>query len=83
MSEGDAVKMAFLADGNYSAARKLISENEQAALYLRLFQEWMRACLKFDARKVADVIEDLAPLKREKHKNFFVIPWGSSGNVCL
>ncbi|HXC04213.1 MAG TPA: DNA polymerase III subunit delta [Bacteroidia bacterium] len=70
MSEGDAVKMAFLADGNYSAARKLISENEQAALYLRLFQEWMRACLKFDARKVVDVIEDLAPLKREKHKEF-------------
>ncbi len=70
MTEEDAVKLAFLSDGNYSAARKLLSENEQAALYLKLFQEWMRACLKFDARKVADVIDDLAPLKREKHKEF-------------
>jgi DNA polymerase-3 subunit delta' len=39
-------------------------------MYLRLFQTWMRACLKFDAVKVIEVIEDITPLKREKHKEF-------------
>jgi DNA polymerase-3 subunit delta' len=70
LSAEEAVKLSFLADGNYAKARKMLSENEQAALYLKLFQTWMRACLKFDAVKVIDVIEDIAPLKREKHKEF-------------
>jgi DNA polymerase-3 subunit delta' len=70
LSEDEAGKLTFLADGSYSAARQLLSENESASLYLRLFQSWMRACLKFDAAKVIAVIEDITPLKREKHKEF-------------
>jgi DNA polymerase-3 subunit delta' len=70
LNNEEATKLAFLSDGSYSAARRLLTENESAALYLRLFQQWMRACLKFDAVKVIEVIEDIAPLKREKHKEF-------------
>ena len=70
LSAEAALKIAFLADGNYATAKRLLSENENAALYLRLFQSWMRACLKFDAVKVIDVIDEITPLKREKHKEF-------------
>jgi len=70
LSAEEAAKLAFLADGSYAAARRLLSENESAALYLRLFQQWMRACLKFDAVKVIEVIDSISPLKREKHKEF-------------
>ncbi len=70
LSADAASKISFLADGNYASAKRLISENENAALYLRLFQSWMRACLKFDAVKVIEVIDEITPLKREKHKEF-------------
>jgi len=70
LSDDASLKLAFLADGNYATARRLLSENENAALYLRIFQSWMRACLKFDAVKVIDVIDEITPLKREKHKEF-------------
>jgi DNA polymerase-3 subunit delta' len=70
LSQEEAARLAFLSDGSYSAARGLLSENENAALYLKLFQQWMRACLKFDAVRVIEVVEDISPLKREKHKEF-------------
>jgi DNA polymerase-3 subunit delta' len=70
LSPEEALKLSFLADGNYSKALKMLGEHESAAMYLRLFQTWMRACLKFDAVKVIEVIEDITPLKREKHKEF-------------
>ncbi|HEV7231883.1 MAG TPA: DNA polymerase III subunit delta [Bacteroidia bacterium] len=70
LSSEEAVKLAFLADGSYSKALKMLGEHESAAMYLRLFQSWMRACLKFDAVKVIEIIEDITPLKREKHKEF-------------
>jgi DNA polymerase-3 subunit delta' len=70
LSPEEGAKLAFLADGSYSTARRLLTENENAALYLRLFQQWMRACLKFDAVKVIEVIDAISPLKREKHKEF-------------
>jgi DNA polymerase-3 subunit delta' len=66
----EAARLTFLSDGNYSKVKQLLSESESAALYLKLFQTWMRACLKFDAVRVIEVIEDISPLKREKHKEF-------------
>ncbi len=70
LSAEEAIKIAFLADGSYSTAKRILGENQSAGLYLKLFQQWMRACLKFDAVKVTEVVEDMAPLKREKHKEF-------------
>lgn len=66
----DAEKIAYQADGNYAAARHLIERDENAAFYLHSFQKWMRASLKFDALKVAPVVDELAGIGRERQKQF-------------
>ncbi|GAB4134006.1 MAG: DNA polymerase III subunit delta' [Bacteroidia bacterium] len=70
LSEGDARKIAFQADGNYAMARQLIERDEQAVFNLAVFQKWMRACLKFDAPKVFSSVDDLAGVGRERQKRF-------------
>jgi DNA polymerase III subunit delta' len=70
MSEGDAAKMAYQADGNYAAALRLLERDEQAAFNLATFQSWMRASLKFDAAKVMAVVDELATIGRERQKHF-------------
>ena len=66
----DAGKIAHLADGNYNAALKLLTENENAAFNLGMFQAWMRACLKLDVIKIMSWVDEAAPIGREKQKNF-------------
>ncbi|MGL4599568.1 MAG: ATP-binding protein [Bacteroidia bacterium] len=70
MSETDATKMAYQADGNYAAALRLLERDEQAAFNLATFQAWMRASLKFDAAKVLAVVDELATIGRERQKHF-------------
>lgn len=70
LSESDAEKITFQADGSYSAARQILERNEQAVFNLATFQKWMRASLKFDAAKVLDAVDDLAGVGRERQKNF-------------
>ncbi len=70
MSESDAAKMAYQADGNYAAALRLLERDEQAAFNLATFQSWMRASLKFDAAKVMAVVDELASIGRERQKHF-------------
>lgn len=70
LSESDAEKITFQADGSYSAARQILERNEQAVFNLATFQKWMRASLKFDAGKVLDAVDDLAAVGRERQKNF-------------
>lgn len=70
LSAEDAEKIAFQADGSYSAARQILERNEHAVFNLSVFQKWMRASLKFDAPKVLDAVEDLASVGRERQKNF-------------
>lgn len=65
-----AEKTAHLADGNFSEALLLISENENAAQNLASFQKLMRACLRFDAKAVMAWIEEIAAAGRERQKNF-------------
>lgn len=70
LSDEDASRIAFQADGNYSAAVDLIQKNEHAAFNLQVFQKWMRACLKFDAQKVVETVDEFAAAGRERQKQF-------------
>jgi DNA polymerase-3 subunit delta' len=71
LSQSDAEKIAFQADGNYSFARSLLERSEQAAYNLATFQKLMRSSLKFDPAKVLAVVDDLAGIGRERQKQFF------------
>lgn len=70
LAQADAEKIAYQADGSYAAAKQLLERNEQAAFNLSVFQKWMRACLKFDAAKVVECVDELAPIGRERQKQF-------------
>jgi len=70
LSEADAQKVAYQADGNYAAARRFMHRSEQAAFNLATFQKWMRASLKFDAAKVLESVDELAAAGRERQKQF-------------
>lgn len=70
LSEPDAQKITYQADGNYAAAMQLINRSELAAFNLAMFQKWMRACLKFDAGKVMASVDELASVGRERQKQF-------------
>jgi DNA polymerase III subunit delta' len=70
LSHDDAEKIAFQADGSFSAARQIMDRNEQAVFNLATFQKWMRASLKFDAPKVLEAVEELAAVGRERQKHF-------------
>lgn len=72
LSQADAEKIAYQADGSYAAARQIMNRNEQAAFNLSAFQKWMRASLKFDGAKVISVIDELAAVGRERQKNFLL-----------
>lgn len=65
-----ARSIAQLAEGNFNVAKKLVQENEDATFHLTTFQTWMRACIKFDIKKINELIEQLAKLGREQQKIF-------------
>ena len=70
LSQADAEKIAFQSDGNYAHARQLLERSEQAEFNLTTFQKLMRSCLKFDAAKVLNIVDDLAAIGRERQKHF-------------
>jgi DNA polymerase III subunit delta' len=75
LSPADAEKIAFQAEGSYSAARYILDRNENAVFNLAVFQKWMRAAVKFDAPKVLSAVDELATIGRERQKQFL--------NYCL
>lgn len=66
----EATRIAFQADGSFSAATELIQKDEQAVFNLQVFQKWMRACLRFDAGKVLEAVDEFAAAGRERQKQF-------------
>ncbi|MEK6614855.1 MAG: hypothetical protein AABZ32_01915 [Bacteroidota bacterium] len=72
LSLNDAVRIAYLADGNYNAALKLISEKQEDNFYLHRFREWMRMCFRGDIVGMVSWVEEIANAKvgREKQKEF-------------
>ncbi len=72
LAANDAARIAYLADGNYNAALKLITEKQDDNFYLYQFREWMRMCLKVDVAGIVGWVEEIANAKvgREKQKEF-------------
>lgn len=70
ISAEDATRVAFQADGNYAAAKHLLEKDEQAIFNLQVFQKWMRACLRFEAAKVMESVDEFASAGRERQKQF-------------
>ena len=66
----DAARITFQADGSFSKAQELVSQNEQATQHLQLFQQWMRGCLKFDMKRVMETVDEFAASGRERQKQF-------------
>jgi len=72
LASNDASRIAYLADGNYNSALKLISEKQEDNFYLHQFREWMRMCFKVDVVGMVSWVEEIANAKvgREKQKEF-------------
>lgn len=65
-----AKQTAILANGSYSEAIHLISQNEESVSFLSNFQTFMRLALKFDCTKALTWIDENATIGREKQKQF-------------
>jgi DNA polymerase-3 subunit delta' len=74
LSHADAARIAYLADGNYNAALKLIAESPEENLHLQKFREWMRMIFKVDIVGVVSWVEEIANSKvgRENQKAFLL-----------
>lgn len=70
LSEEDAARITFQADGSFAAATQLVTKDEQAIFNLQVFQKWMRACLKFNMTGVMEAVDDFATAGRERQKQF-------------
>ncbi len=65
-----AKQTAMLANGSYSEAISLLTQNEESVSFLNTFQTFMRLALKFDCPKALQWIDECATLGREKQKQF-------------
>jgi len=70
LSDDDATRVTFQADGSFSAATQLVTKDDQAVFNLQVFQKWMRACLKFNMGGVMESVDDFAAAGRERQKQF-------------
>lgn len=70
VTEEEAIRITFQADGNYAAAKHLLEVDEDAIFNLQVFQKWMRACLRFDMSKVLESVDEFATAGRERQKQF-------------
>lgn len=63
-----AQQTAMLANGNYSEALTLLSNNDDGVSFLNTFQTLMRLALRFDCNKAIEWVDACAGLGREKQK---------------
>ena len=78
-----AGQIAALSQGNIKQAYLLADENISVNLYLELFQNFMRACLRFDAMKISAWIDETASMGREKQKQFLLYALQTFRNCIL
>ena len=64
-------QIAYMADGDYNEALKLIQDSDEEFNLKGHFQTFMRLAFTFDYLKINEWVEMNAPLGREKHKQFF------------
>jgi len=74
LSAKDAGRIAYLADGNYNAALKLLNEDPAENVSLHKFREWMRMIFKVNVISVIGWVEEIANSKvgRENQKAFLL-----------
>ncbi len=63
-----AAQIAYLSNGNLTAALHMIARNDSS--YHELFARWLRLCFTNDGLKLIDFTEQLVKLGRENQKNF-------------
>jgi DNA polymerase-3 subunit delta' len=83
MPAQQAGQVAALARGNARQGFLLADDNTPQNLYLELFQNFMRACLRFDAFKITAWIDEMVSLGREKQKQFFLYALQMTRNCLL
>jgi len=69
LSEEEALRITFLADGNYNETLKLLNDSENNNE--KLFKDWFSFCLNNKTVELVEWIESFANLGRENQKNFF------------
>ena len=67
-TEHMAAQIAYLSNGNLTAALHMISRDDSS--YHEFFARWLRLCFTNDGLKLIDFTEQLAKLGRENQKNF-------------
>jgi DNA polymerase-3 subunit delta' len=67
---GVAKQTAMLANGSYSEAKTLLSENEENVSFLNHFQTFMRLAFRWDTPRALEWIDENAGEGRERHKQF-------------
>ena len=70
LSEGEATRVAYLAEGNYNEALYLVMHADEENFNFAQFSTWMRLCYKKDVLKLSHWVEGIATIGREKQKNF-------------
>lgn len=72
LSQQQAEQIASVAQGNIKEAYLLADDNTPANIYLELYRNFMRSCLRFDPFKITEWIDEMQNLGREKQKQFLV-----------
>ena len=68
ISEPKAASIAYLSEGNLTAALSFMHEEEND--HLKMFQEWLQLSYRDNGNKIVDFTEKAAKLGRENQKNF-------------
>jgi DNA polymerase III subunit delta' len=71
ISPQNAQQVAFLADGNYNLAKKILNEGGEDNFFTASFIDWMRMCYQAKVPDVIGWVEDISKIGREKQKSFF------------
>jgi len=71
LSESEAARLVYFADGNYNEVQNLLSSSETEDFNFVQFRIWMRLCFAKDVQKIQQWVELIATSGREKHKIFF------------
>jgi DNA polymerase III subunit delta' len=66
----EASKIAYLADGNYNIAQRMLNYDESTS-FKAPFRDWMLLCLRFEASKLMEWIDQMSRTGREQQKTFF------------
>jgi DNA polymerase-3 subunit delta' len=68
ISEPKAASIAYLSEGNLTAALSFLHGEEND--HLKMFQEWLQLSYRDNGNKIVDFTEKVAKLGRENQKNF-------------